>query len=127
MVWLIRFYVVVGLPFGLLAGALIDRLGARWVILSGVGFIGIPLILMGSMTRFWQYELLCIAEVLGYTLAGPIANQVLVSRWFQARRGRAMGYAYLGLGLGGARRLCNEFAIVSEPGKGTTVTIARWK
>jgi MFS family permease len=94
-------FLVVGLPFGLLAGALIDRIGARWVILSGVGFIGIPLILMGSMTRFWQYELLCIAEVLGYTLAGPIANQVLVSRWFQARRGRAMGYAYLGLGLGG--------------------------
>jgi len=94
-------FLVVGLPFGLLAGALIDRIGARWVILSGVGFIGIPLILMGSMTRFWQYELLCIAEVLGYTLAGPIANQVLISRWFQARRGRAMGYAYLGLGLGG--------------------------
>jgi serine/threonine-protein kinase RsbT len=33
----------------------------------------------------------------------------------------------MGLGLGGARRLCNEFAILSEPGKGTRVTIARWK
>jgi serine/threonine-protein kinase RsbT len=33
----------------------------------------------------------------------------------------------MGLGLGGSRRLCNEFAIVSEPGKGTRVTIARWK
>jgi MFS family permease len=94
-------FLVVGLPFGLLAGALIDRIGARWVILSGVGFIGLPLILMNWMTRFWQYELLCIAEVLGYTLAGPIANQVLISRWFRVRRGRAMGYAYLGLGLGG--------------------------
>jgi MFS family permease len=94
-------FLVVGLPFGLLAGALIDRIGARWVILSGVGFIGLPLILMNWMTRFWQYELLCVAEVLGYTLAGPIANQVLISRWFRARRGRAMGYAYLGLGLGG--------------------------
>ena len=94
-------FLVVGLPFGLLAGALIDRIGARWVILSGVGFIGLPLILMNWMTRFWQYELLCVAEVLGYTLAGPIANQVLISRWFRVRRGRAMGYAYLGLGLGG--------------------------
>jgi len=37
----------------------------------------------------------------GYVLAGPISNQVLVSNWFQAKRGRAMGYAYLGLGLGG--------------------------
>jgi MFS family permease len=94
-------FLLVGLPFGLLAGALIDRVGARWVILSGVGFIGISLLLMGSMTKFWEYELLCILEVLGYVLAGPIANQVLIARWFTLRRGRAMGYAYLGLGLGG--------------------------
>ena len=33
----------------------------------------------------------------------------------------------LGLGLGGARRLCDEFEIQSEPGKGTTVSITKWK
>lgn len=33
----------------------------------------------------------------------------------------------MGLGLGGARRLCNEFHIVSVPGQGTRITIARWK
>lgn len=33
----------------------------------------------------------------------------------------------LGLGLGGARRLCNEFSIESAPGKGTRVTIGRWR
>jgi serine/threonine-protein kinase RsbT len=33
----------------------------------------------------------------------------------------------MGLGLGGAKRLSNEFAIVSKPGEGTKVTIARWK
>ncbi|WP_342153263.1 anti-sigma regulatory factor [Methylorubrum sp. SB2] len=33
----------------------------------------------------------------------------------------------LGLGLGGARRLSNEFHIESTPGAGTRVTIARWK
>jgi serine/threonine-protein kinase RsbT len=32
----------------------------------------------------------------------------------------------LGLGLSGAKRLCNEFDIKSAPGSGTTVTIARW-
>ena len=32
----------------------------------------------------------------------------------------------LGLGLSGAKRLCNEFDIRSAPGSGTTVTIARW-
>jgi serine/threonine-protein kinase RsbT len=33
----------------------------------------------------------------------------------------------LGLGLGGAKRLCNEFKIETAPGKGTRITIARWK
>jgi serine/threonine-protein kinase RsbT len=33
----------------------------------------------------------------------------------------------LGLGLSGAKRLCNEFDLKSEPGKGTTIVITRWK
>ena len=33
----------------------------------------------------------------------------------------------LGLGLGGARRLVNEFDIASRPGEGTRVVITRWK
>ncbi len=33
----------------------------------------------------------------------------------------------LGLGLGGAKRLVSEFHIDSAPGKGTTVTITRWR
>ncbi len=33
----------------------------------------------------------------------------------------------LGLGLPGAKRLANEFSITSHPGRGTTVSITRWK
>jgi serine/threonine-protein kinase RsbT len=33
----------------------------------------------------------------------------------------------LGLGLGGAKRLSNEFSIDSKPGEGTRVMIARWR
>jgi serine/threonine-protein kinase RsbT len=33
----------------------------------------------------------------------------------------------LGLGLGGAKRLVSEFSIDSAPGKGTTITITRWR
>ncbi len=32
----------------------------------------------------------------------------------------------LGLGLSGAKRLCNEFDVRSAPGQGTVVTLARW-
>jgi len=33
----------------------------------------------------------------------------------------------LGLGLGGARRLVNEFHIRSAPGEGTSITVVKWK
>ena len=33
----------------------------------------------------------------------------------------------LGLGLGGAKRLCNEFSIDSAPGAGTRITVVKWK
>jgi serine/threonine-protein kinase RsbT len=33
----------------------------------------------------------------------------------------------LGLGLGGAKRLVNEFEIHSQPGEGTRVAVTRWK
>jgi serine/threonine-protein kinase RsbT len=33
----------------------------------------------------------------------------------------------LGLGLGGSKRLVNEFEIYSRPGEGTRITITRWK
>ncbi len=33
----------------------------------------------------------------------------------------------MGLGLSGAKRLSNEFEIISAPGQGTRVMIARWK
>jgi len=32
---------------------------------------------------------------------GPLPNQVLLSRWFDTGRGKAMGFAYLGIGVGG--------------------------
>lgn len=33
----------------------------------------------------------------------------------------------MGLGLGGSKRLMNEFEIETGPGRGTTVTVIRWK
>jgi serine/threonine-protein kinase RsbT len=33
----------------------------------------------------------------------------------------------MGLGLGGAKRLCNEFAVETKVGEGTRVTVVKWK
>jgi MFS family permease len=93
-------FVIFAPGFGFM-GALIDRIGARRVLRVGIILVALPLVLMAWMTRLWEYYALCIVEVAGYVLAGPISNQVLITNWFRVKRGRAMGYAYLGLGLGG--------------------------
>ena len=45
----------------------------------------------------------------------------------QAMRGRLQHLHGLGLGLPGARRLMDEFEVVSEVGRGTTVTMTKWR
>ena len=53
-----------------------------------------------------------------------------LSRHADVERALQDGYSTgsgLGLGLGGAKRLSNEFHIDSRPGEGTRITIARWR
>jgi len=45
----------------------------------------------------------------------------------EALRDGYAGSTGLGLGLPGARRLMDEFEIVSEPERGTTVTMTKWR
>ncbi len=93
---------VVGPLFGFLAGWFIDKFGPRRLMLAGIMMGGIALIGLGSMTALWMFYLFYLFNALGYVCAGPLPNQVLLTRWFDKARGRAMGFAYLGIGLGGA-------------------------
>ena len=87
------------LGFGV--GWLIDRFGPRRLILSGILFGGIALMALGTMHAPWQFYLFSLLAALGYICGGPLPNQVLTSRWFIRSRGKAMGIAYLGVGVGG--------------------------
>jgi sugar phosphate permease len=49
-----------------------------------------------------MFYLFYLFNALGYVCGGPLPNQVLISRWFKESRGKAMGFAYIGIGLGGA-------------------------
>jgi sugar phosphate permease len=93
---------VVGPLFGFLAGWFVDKFGPRRMMLAGIMMGGVALIGLGSMTALWMFYLFYLFNALGYVCAGPLPNQVLLTRWFDKARGRAMGFAYLGIGLGGA-------------------------
>jgi MFS family permease len=93
--------VVVGPLFGFLAGWVVDRFGPRRLMLSGILMVGFAVMGLGLMGSSWQFYGLYFMLALGYMCGGPLPNQVLISRWFSTGRGKAMGIAYLGIGVGG--------------------------
>ncbi|HOC18630.1 MAG TPA: MFS transporter [Vicinamibacterales bacterium] len=93
---------IVGPLFGFLAGWLIDRFGPRRFMLGGILMAGAAVAGLGSMTAAWMFYAFYVLNALGNVCAGPLPNQVLLSRWFREGRGKAMGFAYLGIGIGGA-------------------------
>jgi sugar phosphate permease len=93
---------VVAPLFGFLAGWLIDKYGPRSLMMTGAFMAGTALIGLSfadSLPMFYSFYVL---NALGYVFGGPLPCQVLISRWFDKNRGKAMGIAYLGIGTGGA-------------------------
>jgi MFS family permease len=92
---------LIGPLFGFAAGWIVDRFGPRRLMMAGIVMAGGALIGLAHMTALWMFYLFYILNALGYVCGGPLPNQVLLSRWFDKGRGKAMGFAYLGIGFGG--------------------------
>jgi sugar phosphate permease len=93
---------VIGPVFGFLAGWLVDKFGPRRLMLAGILMAGVALVGLGSISTLGMFYFFYLINALGYVCGGPLPNQVLLTRWFDRSRGKAMGIAYLGIGLGGA-------------------------
>ncbi|HEV8129742.1 MAG TPA: MFS transporter [Acidobacteriota bacterium] len=93
---------LIGPLFGFIAGWIVDRFGPRRLMLAGILMAGIALIGLSVMSALWMFYFFYLFNALGYVCGGPLPNQVLLSRWFDRSRGKAMGFAYLGIGIGGA-------------------------
>ena len=93
---------LVGPLLGFAAGWFVDRFGPRRLMIAGILMAGTALVGLGSITTLTGFYIFYLFNAVGYLCGGPLPNQVLLSRWFTAARGRAMGFAYLGIGVGGA-------------------------
>jgi sugar phosphate permease len=100
-------------------GPLLDRFGARPVMLFGAVFAGLGLILLTRITEIWQFWILYAAVgALGLHEMGGFTGPVLVTKWFVRLRGRAMALATLGTTLGG---------MVMAPVLGFLITTLGWR
>lgn len=87
-----------GLP---LAGRLIDRFGARKVILPSTLVAGLILLsITASSGRLWEFYLFYAALGLSTCGVSPVSYGHVVTHWFDRYRGLALGVTMLGLGLG---------------------------
>jgi len=93
---------LVGPVFGFIAGWIVDRMGPRRLMLVGILMAGTALVGLGFISTLGMFYFFYLFNALGYVCGGPLPNQVLLSRWYDKGRGKAMGFAYLGIGIGGA-------------------------
>lgn len=81
---------------------LIPRFSPRKLIVVGTGLTALAFFGFSAMGGALSiYFLLYFVYTVGYIFSGPIPHQILVSHWFQKKRGRAMGVVYVGVGLFG--------------------------
>lgn len=86
--------------FSFLAGSALDRYGPKIVILLMGLFTGLSLLLTSQTSALWQLFLtysLLLAMGTGPLYVVPMS---VVARWFDKKRGMALGLASLGIGLG---------------------------
>ena len=83
-------------------GIAIDRFSARRLMLGGITALALGLVLLGqaqSLVQVWLVFGLVLP--FGNLMLGQLPTATLMTRWFRATRGRAMGIAALGTSLGG--------------------------
>lgn len=86
---------------GFFSGFCADKFGYRLTALLGSGLMALALFLASFTSRIWQ---LYITQGIMYGIGASLAYYPAVgapSRWFESRRGLALGLAMSGVGVGG--------------------------
>ncbi len=87
---------------GFFVGALVDRRGARPLMLTGITIVGAALMALSRVEELWQFVLLRgLVFTAGNVMIGSLVVNVTVSKWFVDRRGWAISMASLGVSAAG--------------------------
>ena len=82
-------------------GILVDRVGPKKILVTGLALLGVSLIPFSYVTHLWQiYLLYGFLMSFGLAAASPVLATSLVGRWFTQKRGLAMSMATSGSAFG---------------------------
>ncbi len=84
-----------------IAGKLIDRMGARPLMIAGSLMIGIGILVASRIMFPWQVYIIYAFIGCGLACASVIPCSLIISNWFISRRGMAMGMMAMGTSIGG--------------------------
>jgi MFS family permease len=97
----ITFYYVVGAFLVMQTGDLIHRVGARIVVMAGLGLMVLGVIGLTWVREPWQLYLAFSVMVPGWAAMGGAAINTTIALWFDHRRGLAASLALSGATCGG--------------------------
>ena len=86
---------------GLITGHLQDRFGPRVVIPVGTVILALSLILTSRAEYLWHFSIAYgVFAGIGVSLIGFISHAAFVPKWFERKRGLAVGITMAGIGFG---------------------------
>ncbi len=110
---------IAGIVIAPLLGRLLDRFGARPIMLVGALAGGVGLILISQVRELWQFWVLyAVVAAMGLHELGSFTAPVIVSKWFVRLRGRAMVITTYGTVAG---------SLVMTPVVGLLIVHAGWR
>lgn len=94
-------FIVVHSAAALVVGPLLDRFGPRWVVPIGSILTAAGLTITSRVDALWQFHLFYgFVTAAGLCTTGFVSHSIFLPRWFNKKRGLAMGIAMSGVGLG---------------------------
>lgn len=102
---------------GLFIGTHVDRHGGRRVMLVGTAVLATSMIGLSTIDVLWQWLVVYgIAASAGAAMTGNLVVNVTLSKWFVVLRGRAVGWASMGVSLAGVALTPTTTAIIDAWG-----------
>lgn len=101
---------------GVLVGRIVDKHGARPALLDGAVFLTTALLGMAYVSELWHVYLAFPLLGIGFACIHTVTIGKIVSRWFLAKRTRAMASATFGAGVGGALLVPLNVLMIQEYG-----------